>query len=655
MGIQGLLPQLKPIQQPVTLARYEGQTLAIDGYAWLHRAAHACAEDLALGLPSTKYLEYFVKRLQMLRSRFHIHPYVVFDGDALMVKKDTEIKRRQKREENRTKALALWKSGDKRQAFEYFQKCVDVTPEMAKCIIDYCKTQEIQYVVAPFEADAQMVYLEKEGLAHGIISEDSDLVIFGCRKLITKLNDHGEAVEICRDDFSHLPAKFPLCQLDSEQIRAMVCLSGCDYTSGVPKVGLLTAIKLVKKYKTMDKIILNIQREGKFVVPKEFLDEFQWATYAFQYQRVFCPQQKIITTLNKVPSELETSEDLFNCVGKVIHCQDRVKRTVVNPADIDHVLHGKIAMGDLCPYDFEKVLVNRERKLQLTAKSMPEISTTATSGVRSIDSFFHKSALVTVSAVPDGADTKTRLFQRQQEQKLEQSERKLQSTVERRKLSRYDMPTRGTSGSKFFEQANQIAEHPRPTVAPDLPTTSRLVESTEVKVEQKSKFNHINLATRSLTSSSSNSDPDTSQEDVLTEIPSSMASTEIPSSMVPAQTDQDSTPFSEEESEILSEVDETSRPIEPSARANKRHCASLADLRENFSYQRAPLKPRDPNVNSSAGVGKAEILEKQRPVLEKQRPGLSRSKHYMSSPSSTEVQRQARRTVSLSDFIYRGQ
>ncbi len=34
--------------------------------------------------------------------------------------------------------------------------------------------------MAPYEADAQLAYLVKEGIAQLVITEDSDLLAFGC-------------------------------------------------------------------------------------------------------------------------------------------------------------------------------------------------------------------------------------------------------------------------------------------------------------------------------------------------------------------------------------------------------------------------------------------------------------------------------------------
>lgn len=38
-------------------------------------------------------------------------------------------------------------------------------------------------MVAPYEADAQLCYLEREGFVDGVITEDSDLLVFGCRQV----------------------------------------------------------------------------------------------------------------------------------------------------------------------------------------------------------------------------------------------------------------------------------------------------------------------------------------------------------------------------------------------------------------------------------------------------------------------------------------
>jgi exonuclease 1 len=55
--------------------------------------------------------------------------------------------------------------------------------------------------VAPFEADAQISYMVKEGIADFAISEDSDLIAYGCPRLLTKLNFNGYGSVFAWDDF----------------------------------------------------------------------------------------------------------------------------------------------------------------------------------------------------------------------------------------------------------------------------------------------------------------------------------------------------------------------------------------------------------------------------------------------------------------------
>lgn len=44
-----------------------------------------------------------------------------------------------------------------------------------------CRQKAFDYVVAPYEADAQIAYLVKHCYANIAISEDSDLLAYGCQ------------------------------------------------------------------------------------------------------------------------------------------------------------------------------------------------------------------------------------------------------------------------------------------------------------------------------------------------------------------------------------------------------------------------------------------------------------------------------------------
>jgi 5'-3' exonuclease len=45
------------------------------------------------------------------------------------------------------------------------------------------KVDRVDVIVAPYEADAQLMYLTQIGIAHAILTIDTDLIVYGCEKV----------------------------------------------------------------------------------------------------------------------------------------------------------------------------------------------------------------------------------------------------------------------------------------------------------------------------------------------------------------------------------------------------------------------------------------------------------------------------------------
>ncbi|KAI0453468.1 hypothetical protein F5B21DRAFT_479411 [Xylaria acuta] len=329
MGIQGLLPLLKSIQRPTELKKFSGETFGVDAYGWLHRGAIACAIELAQGKPTQKYVDFAMNRVRMAK-HFGVTPYLVFDGDFLPSKATTEASRSKRREEGKKLGLELLKAGKPSQAHQELQKAIDVTPEMARHLIEALKKADIPYVVAPYEADAQLVYLERQGITSGIISEDSDLLVFGAKRLITKLDQYGQCVEINRRDFNAC-REVSFIGWDDRSFRQMAILSGCDYLGSIPSLGLKTAHRLLRKHKTVERVIRTLQFEGKHRIPVDYLTLFHQAEQTFLYQWAFCPTSKQLVNLTVLPSNL--SLDQLPFIGSFVEAQlaQRIAAGDVNP------------------------------------------------------------------------------------------------------------------------------------------------------------------------------------------------------------------------------------------------------------------------------------------------------------------------------------
>lgn len=255
-------------------------------------------------------------RVRML-IHFGIIPYLVLDGDYLPSKASTEGEREKKRAESKRVGLDLHRMGKPSQAYLELQKAVDVTPEMARQLIEELKRHKIKYVVAPYEADAQLAYLERKNIIQGVISEDSDLLVFGVKRLLTKLDQYGGCVEINRVDFTACQ-EISLVGWSDVEFRRMAILSGCDYLHNINKMGLKTAYRLIRRHKTIEKIIRVLQLEGQYRVPEGYHEDFRRAELTFLHQRVFCPvEQRLVMSLAlEGPQPVE-----FDFIGKDVEAE----------------------------------------------------------------------------------------------------------------------------------------------------------------------------------------------------------------------------------------------------------------------------------------------------------------------------------------------
>lgn len=320
---------LKSIQKPTHLRNFSGKTIGVDAYGWLHRATFTCALELAQDKPTRKYVDFFMNRVRML-VHFGVKPYLVFDGDHLPSKGHTENDRAARRKECRRAGLQLLQAGKTALALQELQKAIDVTPLMAREIIEELKAAGIPYVVAPYEADSQLAYLEQRGTIQGVLSEDSDLLVFGVRCLLTKLDQYGECVMIRRDDFTAC-REVSLVGWKLSDFRMMAMLSGCDYLPGIERMGLKTAYRLVRKHKTADRVIKAVQFEGKMKVPADYQESFTKAEQTFLYQWVYCEEAKRLVNLTAVPSDLDVASMPY--IGK----------------HVDPGVASGVAIGDLDP------------------------------------------------------------------------------------------------------------------------------------------------------------------------------------------------------------------------------------------------------------------------------------------------------------------
>lgn len=193
-------------------------------------------------------------------------------------------------------------------------RCIDIKFDVVQQVIDYCIREKIDYIVAPYEADAQLAFLNYNNICEYIITEDTDLILYGCSKIIYKLDLNGHCLLYDK-------ARLGKClgprgdEVSFEKFRRICILSGCDYLKNIPSVGLQSAKKffLITKQDNI-KILLpklptylkSDRLSGK--VTEEYIQGFINAESTFKYHVVYDPINERLCPLTPYPKGQSASD-----------------------------------------------------------------------------------------------------------------------------------------------------------------------------------------------------------------------------------------------------------------------------------------------------------------------------------------------------------
>lgn len=101
----------------------------------------------------------------------------------------------------------------------------------------------IPYITAPMEAEAQCATLVQLNLVEGIITDDSDVFLFGGMRVFKNMFNQSKTVECFRlADLCHELG------LERDKLIQLAYLLGSDYVDGLPGVGPVVAMELLKEF-----------------------------------------------------------------------------------------------------------------------------------------------------------------------------------------------------------------------------------------------------------------------------------------------------------------------------------------------------------------------------------------------------------------------
>lgn len=105
----------------------------------------------------------------------------------------------------------------------------------------------LPYITAPMEAEAQCAELVSLGLVDGIVTDDSDIFLFGGTRVYKNMFNQAKFVECYLS--ADLEKEY---SLDRQKLIRIAHLLGSDYTEGLPSVGPVTALEILSEFETLE-------------------------------------------------------------------------------------------------------------------------------------------------------------------------------------------------------------------------------------------------------------------------------------------------------------------------------------------------------------------------------------------------------------------
>jgi DNA excision repair protein ERCC-5 len=135
--------------------------------------------------------------------------------------------------------------GDEQRKLE--RNAESVSSEMFAECQELLQIFGIPYIIAPMEAEAQCAFMEQSNLVDGIVTDDSDVFLFGARSVYKNIFDDRKYVEtyFMKDIEKELG-------LSRDKIIRMAMLLGSDYTEGISGIGIVNAIEVVTAFPEED-------------------------------------------------------------------------------------------------------------------------------------------------------------------------------------------------------------------------------------------------------------------------------------------------------------------------------------------------------------------------------------------------------------------
>lgn len=286
MGVNSLGKLLKAVLSKDSKAiiernldSYSGQVVAIDASLQLYRFVLAIRNSngghdmrTIAGKLTSHIFGIKCKAIQLLRNG--ILPVFVFDGVPPSIKRKTLQDRKKVKIKARTK-LQDGQYETETEKIKLVKRTFFITEQHIKELQKMLDLMGLPYIQAVGEAESQCAALDMipHVNVNGVVTEDWDALLFGCKKMLRNFTNKGKVSEVKLDSI------LEELELTHEQFIELCIILGTDYCSGIKGIGPVQAYNTYKKFGNMDDFLKHIRdmkgrgsdnAYSRCIIPKEF-------------------------------------------------------------------------------------------------------------------------------------------------------------------------------------------------------------------------------------------------------------------------------------------------------------------------------------------------------------------------------------------------
>lgn len=263
MGITGFTHFFRKCIEQKHIKNYIGSTMLVDAIYQIFRYS------IAIRNSGSDIINVKGKRLNHIWAimqyatylwRLDIKPIFVFDGKAPTIKREVLMARRNEKEKAVKMLDSLENDENRLEYIKYFKRTFSLTGQEIRDCIELLEYLGIPYIREDGEADLYCAPLMKCGNITGVITNDTDLLVFGIDKILKNFSGNKLVEEISLDkvysniitkinDINMLHSKPIIKDLDKSVLREILIdlsiLLGCDYT---PHIKGIRIEQLFEKY-----------------------------------------------------------------------------------------------------------------------------------------------------------------------------------------------------------------------------------------------------------------------------------------------------------------------------------------------------------------------------------------------------------------------